>query len=51
MQVIRFLTDYFNDDVYYTTQYPDQNFVRAGNQVVLLQNLVKKEKELTRLIQ
>ncbi|MEO8111357.1 MAG: aminoglycoside phosphotransferase family protein [Ginsengibacter sp.] len=43
MQAIRFLTDHLNDDTYYGAKYPDQNFVRAGNQVVLLQRLVEKE--------
>jgi Ser/Thr protein kinase RdoA (MazF antagonist) len=47
MQAIRFLTDYFNDDVYYSTRYPDQNYVRANNQLVLLQRLNEKEKKLS----
>ena len=32
MQALRFLTDYLNDDMYYGATYPEQNFVRAGNQ-------------------
>lgn len=39
MQAIRFLTDHINNDVYYGAGYPDHNFVRAGNQLVLLQKL------------
>jgi Ser/Thr protein kinase RdoA (MazF antagonist) len=39
MQALRFLTDYLNNDVYYGALYPDQNFVRAGNQMVLLEKL------------
>lgn len=39
MQALRFLTDYINNDVYYGASYPDHNFVRAGNQLVLLQKL------------
>ncbi len=46
MQAIRFLTDHLNDDIYYGAKYSDQNFVRAGNQVVLLQRLVEKENNL-----
>jgi Ser/Thr protein kinase RdoA (MazF antagonist) len=39
MQALRFLTDHINNDVYYGAQYPDHNFVRAGNQLLLLQKL------------
>ena len=46
MQAIRFLTDHLNNDVYYGAKYEGQNFVRAGNQVVLLQKLMKKEEAL-----
>lgn len=47
MQAIRFLTDYLNDDVYYGARYEGHNLVRAGNQVVLLQRLMEKEKTLS----
>jgi Ser/Thr protein kinase RdoA (MazF antagonist) len=43
MQALRFITDYLNEDVYYGAKYPQQNFVRAGNQWVLLQRLLEKE--------
>lgn len=43
MQALRFLTDHFNDDVYYGAKYEGQNFVRANNQAVLLQRLIEKE--------
>lgn len=43
MQAIRFLTDYLNNDVYYSTNYPEQNFIRANNQLVLLKKLIEKE--------
>ena len=46
MQAIRFLTDHINDDVYYGAKYPGHNFVRAGNQVVLLQRLLEKREVL-----
>ena len=41
MQSLRFLTDYLNDDIYYGAQYETQNFVRAQNQCVLLNQLGK----------
>lgn len=50
MQAIRFLADYLNDDVYYGAKYEGQNFVRAGNQIVLLQRLIEKEELLKSLI-
>lgn len=39
MQALRFLTDYLNGDIYYRTQYASQNFDRAKNQLILLQQL------------
>lgn len=50
MQAIRFLTDYLNDDIYYGAKYEDHNLVRAGNQVVLMQQLLEKESKLQSLI-
>ena len=43
MQALRFLTDYLNNDIYYGEKYPGHNFVRAGNQAVLLQRLLEKK--------
>lgn len=43
MQALRFLTDHLNNDVYYGAKYEGQNFVRAGNQAVLLERLMEKE--------
>ncbi len=40
MQALRFLTDHLNDDIYYGAKYPEHNFVRAGNQVRLLEKLI-----------
>lgn len=48
MQALRFLTDHLNGDVYYGARYPGHNFVRATNQVVLLQRLIEKEEVLGR---
>ena len=39
MQALRFLTDYIEGDVYYTTTYPGQNLIRATNQMYLLRSL------------
>lgn len=39
MQALRFLTDYLNGDIYYHTTHPEQNFLRAKNQLTLLQQL------------
>ena len=46
MQALRFLTDHLNNDVYYGARYPNHNFVRAGNQIVLLQKLLEKRSSL-----
>lgn len=35
MQAVRFLGDYLEGDVYYKTQYPQHNLVRARNQLAL----------------
>jgi Ser/Thr protein kinase RdoA (MazF antagonist) len=43
MQGLRFLTDYLNNDRYYTPSYPDHNFNRAMNQSVLLKQIFEKE--------
>lgn len=50
MLAIHFITDYFNDDIYYGSKYPDYNLVRANNQIVLLQKLIEKEKELNKIV-
>jgi Ser/Thr protein kinase RdoA (MazF antagonist) len=42
MQAVRFLTDYFNNDIYYGARYGDHNFVRAGNQITLLKRYQEK---------
>jgi hypothetical protein len=51
MQGLRFLTDYFNDDVYYPVKYTEHNLNRARNQSVLLEDYLKKENEIKRLIE
>jgi Ser/Thr protein kinase RdoA (MazF antagonist) len=37
MQALRFLTDHFNNDRYYGAKYNGQNYVRAINQIALLE--------------
>ena len=36
---IRFLADYLNGDVYFRTDYPDHNLVRARNQFILVREM------------
>jgi Ser/Thr protein kinase RdoA (MazF antagonist) len=43
MQALRFLTDHLNNDIYYGAAYPGHNFVRANNQLTLLERLSEKE--------
>lgn len=50
MQALRFLTDYLNNDIYYGSKYEGHNFMRAKNQVVLLQKLLEKEPALSKMI-
>jgi len=50
MQAIRFLADYLNNDIYYGAKYEDQNYVRTGNQVILLKRLIENEEQLQAFI-
>jgi Ser/Thr protein kinase RdoA (MazF antagonist) len=50
MQALRFLADYINNDVYYGAAYEKHNFVRAQNQIVLLQKLLEKEDVLNDIV-
>lgn len=51
MQAMRFLTDYLNNDIYYTVAYEGQNLNRARNQFKLLQEYTLAEKKLRLLMQ
>ena len=51
MQALRFLTDFLNNDVYYTTSYPHQNLVRAQNQFRLLQEYKSSKETFTDLLE
>jgi Ser/Thr protein kinase RdoA (MazF antagonist) len=50
MQALRFLTDHINNDVYYGARYEGHNLVRANNQIVLLQELIKKQDHLQKIV-
>lgn len=50
MQCIRFLTDYLNGDVYYSIDYPNQNLDRTRNQFFLLQEILKKQNIIHKII-
>jgi Ser/Thr protein kinase RdoA (MazF antagonist) len=39
MQALRFVTDFLNNDIYYKTNYPEQNLNRALNQLILLEKI------------
>lgn len=45
MQAIRFLADYLQNDIYYGAKYELHNFNRAKNQITLLKEYLKVEKE------
>lgn len=40
IQCLRFLTDFLNNDCYYKTDYPNQNFDRAQNQWILYNSML-----------
>jgi len=50
MQAIRFLTDYLNNDSYYGPSYEGHNYIRAKNQVNLLQKMLEKEEHLNEMV-
>jgi hypothetical protein len=50
MQALRFLTDYLNNDIYYSIHYEDHNLVRANNQIELLKRFLEKEEILTEIL-
>ena len=50
MQALRFLTDYFNNDIYYGSSYEGHNYIRAKNQVILLQRVLQKKGQLDEIV-
>ena len=49
-QMMRFLGDYLNGDVYYKVRYAEHNLVRARNQQALYQSIQKREVELQAIL-
>jgi Ser/Thr protein kinase RdoA (MazF antagonist) len=50
MQAIRFLADHLNNDIYYGAAYEGHNYMRAKNQIVLLQRLMEKEDVFNKMV-
>lgn len=50
MQALRFLTDYFNNDIYYGAKSEQHNLVRAGNQVQLLKKMEAQKSLLDSIV-
>ena len=50
MQALRFMTDHVENDRYYGASYEGHNYVRAQNQLTLLERLLEKEKVLNAYI-
>lgn len=48
---LRFLTDYLNGDVYFKTNFPEHNLIRAKNQFALLESLILHKGEMQKIIQ
>lgn len=47
---IRFLTDYLDGDVYFRTDYPEHNLVRAKNQFRLVEDIESKYDEMLKIV-
>ena len=47
---LRFLTDYLDGDIYFSTAYPDHNLDRARNQFKLVEDMEAKWPEMQRLV-
>ncbi len=47
---IRFLADYFNGDVYFHTDYPEHNLVRARNQFKLVKDMEKNIEKMHAIV-
>jgi thiamine kinase-like enzyme len=51
MQVLRFLTDYLNGDIYYRIHHPSHNLQRARAQIQLLISMEEQYGEMRRIIE
>lgn len=47
---IRFLADYLNGDVYFHTEYPEHNLVRARTQLKLVADMESKWDQMTAIV-
>lgn len=47
---IRFLADYLNGDVYFHTNYPEHNLVRARNQFKLVEEMEQQRAGMDQVI-
>lgn len=47
---LRFLTDFLNQDIYYKTNFPTHNLVRAKNQFALLKSMLLHQEEMQEII-
>ena len=47
---IRFLADYLNGDVYFHTNYPEHNLVRARNQFKLVEEMEQQRADMDQVI-
>ena len=47
---MRFLTDYLNGDVYFKTDYPEHNLVRARNQLALVKDMENKMEQMQEIV-
>ncbi len=49
-QIVRFLTDYINGDIYYSTKYDEHNLVRTRTQIALLESIIKQKDEMEKIV-
>ncbi len=47
---LRFLTDYINGDIYFKTEYPEHNLVRARNQFKIVSSMEEKALEMEQIV-
>ena len=47
---VRYLTDYLQGNIYFKTDYPEQNLVRTRNQIRLAQEILNGRKEMEKFL-
>ena len=50
VQILRFMTDYLNDDIYYKTHFDEHNLIRAQNQIALFKSMLRQREKMEKLI-